>query len=122
MVSLLYEKEFKIANIEQIKALPRVTSQGYLGFYDTLTIPIIENTAHEEDLKDTLERAILDYPEATAVLVRRHGIYVWGESVWKAKVYNEAIDYLLELAIKMRQCGIAPDGAIGSEKGALRVE
>ncbi|MBP0588017.1 class II aldolase/adducin family protein, partial [Mycobacterium tuberculosis] len=40
------------------------------------------------------------------VLVRRHGIYVWGETVWKAKVYNEAIDYLLELAGKMHQAGV----------------
>ncbi|KAK7207021.1 Methylthioribulose-1-phosphate dehydratase [Myxozyma melibiosi] len=121
MVSLLYDKEFTIANIEQIKALPRVTEPGYLGFFDTLTIPIIENTAHEEDLKDSLEQAILAYPGTTAVLVRRHGIYVWGESVWKAKVYNEAIDYLLELAVKMRQFGIAPDGAIGSEREQRRL-
>ncbi|CCH40601.1 hypothetical protein BN7_134 [Wickerhamomyces ciferrii] len=116
MVSLLYEKEFKIANIEQIKAIPKVTEPGYLSFFDTLTIPIIENTAHEEDLTDTLQKAIEEYPGATAVIVRRHGIYVWGETVWKAKVYNEAIDYLLELAVKLKQFGIPPYVAVGEEK------
>ncbi|KAK9469630.1 class II aldolase/adducin N-terminal [Lipomyces arxii] len=121
IVSLLYDKVFTIANIEQIKALPKVVEAGYLGFFDTLMIPIIENTAHEEDLRDSLSQAIIDYPGSTAVLVRRHGIYVWGESVWKAKVYNEAIDYLLELAIKMKQFGIPPDGAIGSERNTRRV-
>ncbi|CDR43572.1 CYFA0S12e01992g1_1 [Cyberlindnera fabianii] len=115
MVSLLYEKEFKIANIEQIKALPKVTEPGYLGFFDTLTIPIIENTAHEEDLTDALQQAIKEYPGTTAVLVRRHGIYVWGETVWKAKVYNEAIDYLLELAVEMKSFGIPPHIDIGQE-------
>lgn len=36
---------FSIANIEQIKAIPRPTTGSYYGFFDTLTIPIIENTA-----------------------------------------------------------------------------
>ncbi|KAG5357785.1 Methylthioribulose-1-phosphate dehydratase [Yarrowia sp. B02] len=116
MCTLLYDKVFKIANIEQIKAIPQVVESGYLSFFDTLEIPIIENTAHEEDLTDTLQAAIKEYPSCTAVLVRRHGIYVWGETVWKAKVYNEAIDYLLELAVKMIQMGLDPEGGIGSEK------
>lgn len=116
MCTLLYDKEFRIANIEQIKAIPKVTEPGCLGFFDELVIPIIENTALEEDLTDSLQQAIREYPTATAVLVRRHGIYVWGETVWKAKVYNEAIDYLLELAVKMRQAGIPTTCAIGEEK------
>lgn len=77
-----------------------------MEYYDKLVIPIIENTPHEEDLTDSLQEAIKNYPGASAVLVRRHGIYVWGETVWKAKVYNEAIDYLLELAVKMKLAGI----------------
>ncbi|KAK9472119.1 class II aldolase/adducin N-terminal [Dipodascopsis tothii] len=106
LMSLVCKKTFKISNVEQIKALPKITEPGYLSCFDDLVIPIIENTAHEEDLKDSLEQAIVDYPGATAVLVRSHGIYVWGETVWKAKVYNEAIDYLLELAVKMYQMGL----------------
>lgn len=117
MCTLLWcdKVEFDISHIEQIKALPklklnattnRVEKVGSMQYYDTLVIPIIENTPHEEDLTDSLQRAIRDYPGTTAVLVRRHGIYVWGEDVWKAKVYNEAIDYLLELAVKMKQSGI----------------
>ena len=38
-------KTFSIANIEQIKAIPRPSTGGYYGYFDTLTIPIIENTA-----------------------------------------------------------------------------
>lgn len=107
--------EFAMSHIEQIKALPkleanRVTGKiekvGSLEYFDKMVLPIIDNTPHEEDLTDTLQEAIRNYPGATAVLVRRHGIYVWGENVWKAKVYNEAIDYLLELAVKMHQLGI----------------
>jgi methylthioribulose-1-phosphate dehydratase len=116
MVSLLYDKEFRISNIEQIKGVPKVTEPGNLSFFDTLVIPIIENTAHEEDLTPDLEKALQEYPGASAVIVRRHGIYVWGPNVWKAKILNESIDYLMELAIKMRSFGIVTDGAIGAER------
>lgn len=116
MASLLYDREFRIANIEQIKAVPKVTEPGYLSFFDTLIIPIIENTAYEEDLTPYLEKALVEYPSTSAVIVRRHGIYVWGSNVWKAKILNEALDYLLELAVKMIQNGIRPDGEIGSER------
>jgi methylthioribulose-1-phosphate dehydratase len=36
---------FEISNIEQIKGIPRGKGKGMLGFFDTLKIPIIENTA-----------------------------------------------------------------------------
>lgn len=118
MISLLFDKEFKIANIEQIKAVPKVTEPGNLSFFDTLTIPIIENTAHEEDLTPDLDKVLEAYPQTSAVIVRRHGIYVWGKDVWKTKILNEAIDYLMELGVKMVQNGINPAGEIGSEKSA----
>lgn len=106
MCTLLFDKVFEISSIEQIKALPRITSTGNMWYSDKLVIPIIENTEREEELESSLRIAIENYPSATAVLVRRHGIYVWGETAWKAKIYNEAIDYLLELGIKMKQMGI----------------
>ncbi|GMM46095.1 methylthioribulose 1-phosphate dehydratase [Pichia kluyveri] len=106
MCTLLFDKVFEISSIEQIKALPKITEPGNMWYSDKLIIPIIENTEREEELETSLRKAIEEYPSATAVLVRRHGIYVWGETVWKAKIYNEAIDYLLELAVKMKQMGI----------------
>ncbi|QPG74876.1 Methylthioribulose-1-phosphate dehydratase [Brettanomyces nanus] len=106
MCTLLFEDVFEISCIEQIKAIPKVTGSGNLLYSDRLVIPIIENTEKEEQLEPSLRKAILDYPGTTAILVRRHGIYVWGETIWKAKIYNEAIDYLLELAVKMKQLGI----------------
>ena len=50
-----------------------------LSYLDTLEIPIIENTPHEEDLKDSMAEAMVKYPNAAGVLVRRHGVYVWGQ-------------------------------------------
>lgn len=49
-----------------------------LSYLDTLEVPIIENTPYEEDLKDSMAEAMKQYPDAPGVLVRRHGVYVWG--------------------------------------------
>lgn len=49
-----------------------------LSYLDTLIVPIIENTPNEEDLKDGMAEAMVKYPDAAGILVRRHGIYVWG--------------------------------------------
>ncbi|KAL6715801.1 Methylthioribulose-1-phosphate dehydratase [Lecanora helva] len=102
LVTLLVEQEakqqghnvqgkcFEIEKIEQIKGIPKGRNKpGMLGFFDRLQIPIIENTAHEEDLTQSLEEAMESYPDTYAVLVRRHGVYVWGDDVQKAKTQAE---------------------------------
>lgn len=112
LVTLLVEREkgpdacFEISNIEQIKGIPRGKGKGMLGFHDTLKIPIIENTAFEEDLTGSLEKAMDQYPDTYAVLVRRHGIYVWGDNVAKAKTQCESLDYLFQLAVEMHKLGL----------------
>jgi hypothetical protein len=45
------------------------------GFYGNCVVPIIENTARECELTDRMRQAIQDYPQANAVLVRRHGAW-----------------------------------------------
>ncbi|KAL9444070.1 hypothetical protein AB3S75_017281 [Citrus x aurantiifolia] len=72
-------KEFRITHMEMIKGI-----KGH-GYYDELVVPIIENMAYENELTDSLAKAIDAYPKATAVLVRNHGIYVWGDSWINAK-------------------------------------
>lgn len=83
-------KVFEINNIEQIKGFGKgMGKTGNLGYHDTLRIPVIENTPHEEDLTEFLEEAMDRYPDTYAVLVRRHGVYVWGDNVHKAKTQCE---------------------------------
>ena len=46
------------------------------------------------------------YPDTHAVLVQRHGVYVWGDDVAKAKTQCESLDYLFRLAVEMAGLGI----------------
>jgi len=78
------------------------------GFNDTLVVPILENTPHEADLAESMAAAIQAYPATTAVLVRRHGVYVWGSSWESAKTQAECYHYLFELAVRMRGLGFDP--------------
>ncbi|KNA03371.1 hypothetical protein SOVF_209850 [Spinacia oleracea] len=93
-------KEFRITHMEMIKGI-----QGH-GYYDELVVPIIENSAHERDLTDSLAAAMEAYPKTTAVLVRNHGIYVWGDSWISAKTQAECYHYLFDAAIKLNQMGL----------------
>ncbi|KAK4050911.1 Methylthioribulose-1-phosphate dehydratase [Microbotryomycetes sp. JL221] len=100
MVTLMWPgKEFRISHQEMIKGM-RIGGMGTaLSYLDTLVIPIIENTPDEEDLRHDMEKALIEYPDAPAVLVRRHD---WE----RAKGQAECLDYLLEIAVKMRMAGM----------------
>ena len=100
MATLLFGSEFSISHLEMIKGI-----EG-MSYGDRLVVPIIENTARECDLADALEEAILRYPETNAVLVRRHGVYVWGADWIRAKTQAECYDYLFRAAVEMRRMGI----------------
>ncbi|XP_057453477.1 probable bifunctional methylthioribulose-1-phosphate dehydratase/enolase-phosphatase E1 [Lotus japonicus] len=93
-------KEFRITHMEMIKGI-----KGH-GYYDELVIPIIENTSYEYELTESLAKAIEAYPKTTAVLVRNHGIYVWGDSWISAKTQSECYHYLFDAAIKLHQLGL----------------
>jgi len=101
--TLLFDKHFKIKDLEMQKGV-----EGY-GAFDTVTVPIIDNTAYECDLADSLEQAIRDNPKSHAVLVRRHGVYVWGKDWKQAKTHAECYDYLFEAAGRMKQLGVSLD-------------
>jgi methylthioribulose-1-phosphate dehydratase len=101
LVTQLFKKKFRIQGMEMQKGL-----QGY-GAFDSLEVPIIENTAQERDLADSLGQAIRDNPKTHAVLVRNHGVYIWGRDWKQAKTQAECYDYLFEAASRMKQLGIA---------------
>ncbi|XP_036115195.1 methylthioribulose-1-phosphate dehydratase isoform X3 [Molossus molossus] len=104
LATLLFPgQEFKITHQEMIKGIRKCTSGGYYRYDDMLVVPIIENTPEEKDLKERMARAMNEYPDSCAVLVRRHGVYVWGETWEKAKTMCECYDYLFDIAVSMKK-------------------
>jgi methylthioribulose 1-phosphate dehydratase/enolase-phosphatase E1 len=91
---------FTVTHLEMIKGI-----EGH-GFYGECVVPIIENTARECELTDRLRDAIQRFPKSNAVLVRRHGVYVWGKDWIQAKTQAECYDYLFDAAVRMAALGI----------------
>ncbi len=101
MATLLSDEPvFRVTHLEMIKGL-----RGK-GYHDVVEIPIIENTAHECDLTASMADAMARHPDVDAVLVRRHGVYVWGRDWREAKAQAECLDYLFAAAIDMRRLGL----------------
>ncbi len=91
----------RLTRMEMMKGLEGV------GYFDVHEIPVIDNTALEHELEERLERAILAYPKANAVLVRNHGIYVWGRDAIHAKTQAECLDWLCRAVVRMQGQGLS---------------
>lgn len=102
LATLVFDDAVRITHLEMIKGI-----RGH-GYHDELVVPIIGNTAHECDLADTMASAMEAYPATQAVLVERHGVYVWGRDWVEAKTHAECYDYLFEAAVEMKRLGLDP--------------
>lgn len=102
LATLLFEGEFACTHLEMMKGIAGV------GYHDRLVVPIIPNTAHECDLAESMAAAIEAYPQSNAVLVERHGVYVWGKDWIQAKTQAECYDYLFGAAVEMKRLGLDP--------------
>jgi methylthioribulose-1-phosphate dehydratase len=97
MATLLWkEREFRVSGLEMIKGVRWGGVGAAMSYLDELVVPIIENTPEEEDLRHTMAEVSIPepgcislttydtrqtmkvHPKAAAILVRRHGVYVWG--------------------------------------------
>ena len=81
-----------IEGYELLKGLAGVTTHAYLE-----QVPILENSQDYADLSDRLADALRKYPNAHGVLLSRHGLYTWGESVAEARRHLEALEFLFEV-------------------------
>jgi methylthioribulose-1-phosphate dehydratase len=105
LATLAFGRALRVTHLEMIKG---ISGKAY---HDELVVPILENTARECDLADAMADAIREYPETYAVLVRRHGVYVWGADWVSAKTHAECYHYLFEAAVRMRALGLDPSAA-----------
>ena len=98
-------KEFRITNQEMIKGIKLGSSNDNLRYNDTLVVPIIDNVLYERDLAGAMYEAVSKYPDSNAVLVRNHGVYVWGNNWMQAKSMAECYDYLFKLKLEAFRLG-----------------
>lgn len=113
LATLVFGRAVRLTRLEMLKGLRGV------GYDDVHTVPVIDNTAHECDLRDALVEAMRAAPASHAVLVRRHGIYVWGRDWQEAKRHAECYDYLLDIAVEMKRLGVGDEPAGDGTKSVV---
>jgi methylthioribulose-1-phosphate dehydratase len=74
-----------------LKGLSGVTSHEHREW-----IPILENDQDMERLARRVEEALDKHHDAHAVLLRRHGLYTWGDTLADAERHLEILEFLFE--------------------------
>jgi methylthioribulose-1-phosphate dehydratase len=69
-------------------------------------VPILKNSQDYSRLKVELAEALKEYPDAHGILLSRHGLYTWGESVAEARRHLEALEFLFEVEARRFLSGL----------------
>ena len=80
-----------IEGYEMLKGLQGVSTHEHSEW-----LPIVENSQDMPALAETIAQTLNKNKAAHGFLVRRHGLYTWGETLAQAKRHIEIFEFLLE--------------------------
>ena len=80
-----------IEGYEMLKGLEGVRTHEHREW-----IPILENDQDMERLARVVRSTLSSHPECHAFLLRRHGLYTWGDTLPQAVRHIEIVEFLLE--------------------------
>jgi methylthioribulose-1-phosphate dehydratase len=84
-----------IEGYEILKGLSGVTTHEHLE-----QVPVLLNSQDYSELASGMARALNEFPGAHGVLLSRHGLYTWGESVAEARRHLECLEFLFEIEVR----------------------
>ena len=89
----LYAKEggVRIEGYEMLKGLTGVRTHDHSEW-----LPILDNSQDMPALADAVTKTLGENKSAHGFLIRRHGLYSWGEDLKQAKRHVEILEFLLE--------------------------
>jgi methylthioribulose-1-phosphate dehydratase len=93
ILSDLYASEggVTIAGYEMLKGLQGVRTHEHSEW-----LPIVENSQDMPALAESIGQTLKQNQSAHGFLLRRHGLYSWGETLAQAKRHIEILEFLLE--------------------------
>jgi len=81
-----------IEGYEMLKGLQGVRTHKHREW-----VPIIENSQDMAALASSVRQTFALHPKLHGFLLRRHGLYTWGQSLGEAKRNVEILEFLLEI-------------------------
>lgn len=93
ILSDLYGNEggLKIEGYEMLKGLASVRTHEHSEW-----LPIVENSQDMPALAETVSQTLSEHKSAHGFLIRRHGLYTWGDNLAQAKRHVEILEFLME--------------------------
>lgn len=93
ILSDLYGNEggLKIEGYEMLKGLAGVRTHEHSEW-----LPIVDNSQDMPALAVTVSKTLSEHKSAHGFLIRRHGLYTWGDNLAQAKRHVEILEFLME--------------------------
>lgn len=95
-----------IEGYEMLKGLEGVKSHLHREW-----LPIIENDQDIATLAGVVGAKLTEHPNVHGFLLRRHGLYTWGENLKQARRHLETLEFLLEVVGRTRTLSEADSDA-----------
>lgn len=89
------QPEVILEGYEMLKALAGVSSHDHLE-----VIPVLPNSQDLSALAEEVLPMMQYQPNVHSFLIAGHGLYTWGESIFKARTQMEALEFMLECEAK----------------------
>jgi methylthioribulose-1-phosphate dehydratase len=86
------EGAVSIEGYEMLKGLEGVSTHEHIE-----RLPVIENSQDMRSLARSVESLLREQTGAHGFLLRRHGLYTWGNSLAEAKRHVEILEFLFEV-------------------------
>jgi methylthioribulose-1-phosphate dehydratase len=87
----LKQPEIILEGYEMLKALAGVSTHDHLE-----VIPVLPNSQDLSAVSEEVLPMMKYQPNVHSFLIAGHGLYTWGESVFKARIQLEALEFMLE--------------------------
>lgn len=99
---LFADKNFAtLKNLELLKGFKGVKTHEV-----EINIPVFENTQDIRLLAEEIKPAIQSQKNSYGLILKGHGIYIWGESVEEAKRHLEVFEYIFKYYINRKRLGV----------------
>lgn len=89
-----------IEGFEMLKGLSGIRSHEHREW-----VPVLENSQDMPALAAELAETVHKHPAIHGVLLRRHGLYTWGQDLAEAKRHIEIFEFLMEVVGRTRAAG-----------------
>jgi len=91
----------EISGYEMLKGLSAVTSHEHREW-----VPIVDNDQDMDRLARRIGEALERRPDAHGILLRRHGLYTWGDTLADAARHVEILEFLFEVVGRSASLGL----------------